>query len=47
MCFSVRRAVWCARCWSPPKDERRGVWLTLLSDLAQAYFQVLALDVVG
>jgi outer membrane protein, multidrug efflux system len=27
------------------EDARRGVWLTLLSDLAQAYFQLLALDV--
>ena len=28
-------------------DARRGVWLTLVSDLAQAYFQLLALEVVG
>ena len=27
------------------EDVRRGVWLTLLSDLAQAYFELLALDV--
>jgi multidrug efflux system outer membrane protein len=27
------------------EDGRRGVWLTLLSDLAQAYFELLALDV--
>jgi outer membrane protein, multidrug efflux system len=27
------------------EDARRGVWLTLLSDLAQAYFELLALDV--
>jgi outer membrane protein, multidrug efflux system len=27
------------------EDFRRGVWLTLVSDLAQAYFQLLALDV--
>jgi multidrug efflux system outer membrane protein len=27
------------------EDARRGVWLTLVSDLAQAYFEVLALDV--
>src|SRR5207247_6046418 len=26
-------------------DARRGVWLTLVSDLAQAYFELLALDV--
>ena len=26
---------------------RRDVWLTLVSDLAQAYFQLLALEVVG
>jgi outer membrane protein, multidrug efflux system len=26
-------------------EARRGVWLTLVSDLAQAYFQLLALDV--
>jgi len=26
-------------------DFRRGVWLTLVSDLAQAYFELLALDV--
>jgi outer membrane protein TolC len=26
-------------------EPRRGVWLTLVSDLAQAYFQLLALDV--
>ena len=26
-------------------DARRGVWLTLVSDLAQAYFQLLELDV--
>jgi outer membrane protein TolC len=29
------------------EDARRGVWLTLVSDLAQAYFQLLALEVVG
>jgi outer membrane protein, multidrug efflux system len=27
------------------QEARRGVWLTLVSDLAQAYFQLLALDV--
>src|SRR5882672_1261998 len=27
------------------EDARRGVWLTLVSDLAQAYFEMLALDV--
>jgi len=27
------------------EDARRAVWLTLVSDLAQAYFQLLALDV--
>ena len=27
------------------EDARRGVWLTLVGDLAQAYFQLLALDV--
>jgi multidrug efflux system outer membrane protein len=27
------------------EDARRGVWLTLVSDLAQAYFQLLSLDV--
>ena len=27
------------------EDGRRGVWLTLVSDLAQAYFELLALDV--
>ncbi len=27
------------------EDTRRGVWLTLVSDLAQAYFELLALDV--
>src|SRR5258705_4750673 len=27
------------------EEARRGVWLTLLSDLAQAYFELLALDV--
>src|SRR5438552_13247258 len=27
------------------EDARRGVWLTLVSDLAQAYFDLLALDV--
>jgi multidrug efflux system outer membrane protein len=26
------------------EDARRGVWLTLVSDLAQAYFELLALD---
>jgi len=29
------------------EDARRGLWLTLVSDLAQAYFQRLALAVVG
>jgi len=29
------------------EDARRDVWLTLVSDLAQAYFQLLALEVVG
>jgi hypothetical protein len=28
-------------------DPRRGVWLTRVSDLAQAFFQLLALEVVG
>jgi multidrug efflux system outer membrane protein len=28
------------------EDFRRGVWLTLVSDLAQAYFELLALDVL-
>ncbi len=27
------------------EDARRGVWLTLVSDIAQAYFELLALDV--
>jgi outer membrane protein, multidrug efflux system len=27
------------------EDARRGIWLTLVSDLAQAYFELLALDV--
>src|SRR5947199_123830 len=27
------------------RDPRRGVWLTLVSDLAQTYFELLALDV--
>jgi hypothetical protein len=27
------------------EDARRGVWLTLVSDLGQAYFELLALDV--
>ena len=27
------------------EDARRGVWLTLVSDLAQSYFELLALDV--
>src|SRR5260370_28217046 len=27
------------------EDARRGVWLTLVSDLRQAYFELLALDV--
>jgi outer membrane protein, multidrug efflux system len=27
------------------EDARRGVWLTLVSDLSQAYFELLALDV--
>src|SRR5207249_10432147 len=27
------------------EDARRAVWLTLVSDLAQAYFELLALDV--
>jgi len=27
------------------EDARRGVWLTLVSDVAQAYFEILALDV--
>lgn len=30
-----------------PEDARRGVSLTLVSDLAQACFQLLALEVVG
>ena len=29
------------------EDARRDVWLTVVSDLAQAYFQLLALEVVG
>jgi hypothetical protein len=28
-------------------DARRDVWLTPVSDLARAYFQMLALEVVG
>src|SRR5262249_56085023 len=27
------------------EDAQRGVWLTLVSDVAQAYFELLALDV--
>ena len=42
----VRRANEAARAkLLATEDARRGVWLTLVSDLAQAYFQLLALDV--
>ncbi len=42
----VRRANEAARATLlATEDARRGVWLTLVSDLAQAYFQLLALDV--
>lgn len=30
-----------------PEDARRDILLTLVSDLAEAYFQLLALEVVG
>jgi outer membrane protein, multidrug efflux system len=36
-------AAWAA--FLATEDARRGVWLTLVSDLAQAYFELLALDV--
>jgi len=40
MCFSAR--------WRfATEDARRGGSLTLVSDLAQAYFQLPALEVVG
>jgi multidrug efflux system outer membrane protein len=42
----VRRSTEAARATLfATEDARRGVWLTLVSDLAQAYFQLLALDV--
>jgi outer membrane protein, multidrug efflux system len=42
----VRRSNEAARATLLATEEaRRGVWLTLVSDLAQAYFQLLALDV--
>jgi multidrug efflux system outer membrane protein len=42
----VRRANEAARATLFATEEaRRGVWLTLVSDLAQAYFELLALDV--
>ena len=42
----VRRSSEAARATLFATEEaRRGVWLTLVSDLAQAYFQLLALDV--
>src|SRR5947209_11398577 len=36
-------AAWAA--FLATEDARRGVWLTLVSDLGQAYFELLALDV--
>jgi outer membrane protein, multidrug efflux system len=36
-------AAWAA--FLATEDARRGVWLTLVSELAQAYFELLALDV--
>jgi outer membrane protein, multidrug efflux system len=42
----VRRATEASRATLfATEDARRGVWLTLVSDLAQAYFELLALDV--
>ncbi len=42
----VRRSTEAARATLLATEEaRRGVWLTLVSDLAQAYFELLALDV--
>jgi len=42
----IRRATEAARAnLLATEDARRGVWLTLVSDLAQAYFELLALDV--
>ena len=42
----IRRATEAARATLlATEDARRGVWLTLVSDLAQAYFELLALDV--
>src|SRR5947207_4840905 len=42
----VRRATEAARAnLLATEDARRGVWLTLVSDLAQTYFELLALDV--
>src|SRR5712692_1154593 len=42
----VRRSTEAARATLlATEDARRGVWLTLVSDLAQAYFELLALDV--
>ena len=42
---SVARTRRPARTLLATEDARRGVWLTLVSDLAQAYFELLALDV--
>ena len=42
----IRRATEAARAnLLATEDARRGVWLTLVSDLGQAYFELLALDV--
>ncbi|PYM97331.1 MAG: RND transporter, partial [Candidatus Rokuibacteriota bacterium] len=42
----LRRATEAARAnLLATEDARRGVWLTLVSDLAQTYFELLALDV--
>src|SRR5678816_924390 len=42
----VRRSTEAARATLFATEEaRRGVWLTLVSDLARAYFELLALDV--
>src|SRR5947199_7283284 len=42
----IRRATEAARAnLLATEDARRGVWLTLVSDLAQTYFELLALDV--
>src|SRR3989449_210267 len=43
----IRRATEAARATLlATEDARRGVWLTLVSDLAQAYFELLELDVL-